>query len=110
MTTINRQITLAARPVGFPKESDFKLEKPEMGPRLLWKLIEKRAKVEGFLIFDYAPRYREGLQQMTEWLRASKLQYRESIVIGIENAPRAFIGMLHGENIGKQLVKVSEHE
>ena len=88
--------------------SQYNLEKPELGPRLFWHLIVKRAKVEGFLVSDFADRHEEGLHQMAQWLKAGKLKYRETIVEGIENAPKAFIGMLKGENIGKQLVKVSE--
>jgi NADPH-dependent curcumin reductase CurA len=86
--------------------SQYNLEKPEMGPRLLFKLIEKRARVEGFLVFDYADRYKEGLTQLAQWLRSGQIVYRESIVEGLENAPRAFLGMLQGENVGKQLVQV----
>ena len=87
--------------------SQYNLEKPEMGPRLLSTLILKQAKAEGFLVFQFADRYAEGLQQMAHWLREGRLKYREDIVEGIENAPRAFIGMLRGQNIGKQLVKVA---
>ena len=68
------------------------------------------ALVNVLLVFDYAARYKEGIGQLREWLRAGKIKYRETIVDGIENAPRAFIGMLQGQNIGKQLVKVSEPE
>lgn len=88
--------------------SQYNLEKPEMGPRMLGMLIVKRARVEGFLIFDYAARYAEGLERLSKWLREGKLKYRETVAEGIENAPKAFIGMLRGENIGKQLVKISE--
>jgi NADPH-dependent curcumin reductase CurA len=88
--------------------SQYNLERPEMGPRLLWKLIEKRAKVEGFLFFDFAPRFPEALGDLSAWLHQGKIQYRETIIEGIENAPRAFIGMLQGQNTGKQLVKVSD--
>ncbi len=88
--------------------SQYNLEKPEFGPRLLWQLIVKRARVEGFLVSEFADRYEEGLHQMAEWLKTGKVKYRETIVEGIENAPMAFIGMLKGENIGKQLVKVSD--
>lgn len=87
--------------------SQYNAERPEMAPRFLWKLIEKRAKVQGFLVFDYAARYPEAARQLAEWLLAGKLRYRETIASGLENAPRAFIGMLRGENIGKQLVQVS---
>jgi len=85
----------------------YNLERPELGPRWLPQLIVKRARVEGFLVLDYVSRFQEGLTQMTAWLREGKLKYRENVVEGIENAPKAFLGMLRGENIGKQLVKVA---
>ena len=86
----------------------YNLEKPEMGPRYLPLLIVYRAKVQGFLVLDYAPRFEEGIRQMAIWLHEGKIKLRESIVEGLENAPKAFIGMLNGENTGKQLVKVSD--
>jgi NADPH:quinone reductase len=88
--------------------SQYNLEKPEMGPRILLSLLlTKQAKAEGFLVFQFARRYAEGLQQMAEWIKEGKLQYTETIEEGIENAPRAFISMLQGKNTGKQLVKIS---
>lgn len=77
------------------------------GPRLLWHLIVKQAKAEGFLVFQYERRYAEGLARMAGWLRDGRLHYRETVSEGIESAPRAFIGMLRGENIGKQIVKLA---
>jgi hypothetical protein len=68
----------------------------------------KQARAEGFLVYQFADRFDEGLRQMAQWLQEGKLKYRESIIEGIENAPRAFLGMLRGENIGKQLVKVAD--
>ncbi len=85
----------------------YNLEKPEMGPRFLPLLIVYRAKIEGFLISDYAPRFGEGLRQLSIWFNEGKLKYEETIEEGLENAPRAFIGMLQGGNLGKQLVRVS---
>jgi NADPH-dependent curcumin reductase CurA len=64
--------------------------------------------VQGFLVFDYAKRYAEAARQLAEWLRAGRLKYRETVAEGIENAPRAFIGLFRGENVGKQLVKVAQ--
>lgn len=87
--------------------SQYNLEKPEIGPRLLWTLIVKQARVEGFLVFQFADRYVEGIMQMAQWLKEGKLKYAEDIAEGIENAPQAFIGMLKGQNTGKQLVKIS---
>ena len=89
--------------------SQYNLEKPEMGPRLiLTMLLVKQAKAEGFLVFQFIDKYPEGLKQMAEWVKQGKLKYKEDIEHGIENTPRAFIAMLKGRNVGKQLVKVSE--
>ena len=88
--------------------SQYNLEKPGLGPRWFGRLLVKRAKAQGFLVSDYAARFAEGLQGMTQWLKQGKLKYREDVAQGLENSPQAFIGMLHGRNLGKQLVQVSE--
>lgn len=89
--------------------SQYNLEKPEMGPRLiLTSLLVRQARAEGFLVFQFVDRYPQGITQMAQWLREGKLKYKEDIEEGIENTPRAFIAMLKGRNTGKQLVKVSE--
>ena len=89
--------------------SQYNLENPEVGPRFLWNLITKRARIEGFLVFEFADRHAEALVQMGEWVQQGKLKYRETIAEGgIAAAPIAFISMLKGGNIGKQLVKIAE--
>lgn len=89
--------------------SQYNLEKPEMGPRLiLTMLLVRQAKAEGFLVFQFADKYPEGLKQLAQWLKEGKLKYKEDIEHGIENTPHAFIAMLKGGNVGKQLVKVSD--
>lgn len=89
--------------------SQYNLENPETGPRFLWHLITQRARIEGFLVSDFSERHAEALVQMAEWLKQGKLKYRETIAEGgIEHAPAAFISMLKGGNIGKQLVKIAE--
>ena len=100
-------INLHARVSVCGQISLYNLEKPEPGPRLLGLLVIYRAKVEGFLVTDYAPRFGEGLRQLAAWFSEGKLKYEETVEEGLENAPRAFIGMLQGKNLGKQLVKVS---
>ncbi len=86
--------------------SQYNLEKPEMGPRLIGLLIVTRSKIQGFLVSDYWSRFDEGLREMAGWISEGKLKYQENVVEGFENMPRAFIGMLQGENTGKQLVRV----
>ena len=85
--------------------SQYNLEKPEMGPRLLSYILVKQARVEGFLVVRFQNRWAEGIVQMAQWLGEGKLKYREEIVEGFENTPRAFIDMLQGKNTGKMLVK-----
>ncbi|HXF41245.1 MAG TPA: NADP-dependent oxidoreductase, partial [Blastocatellia bacterium] len=83
--------------------SQYNLEKPEIGPRLiLTSLLVKQARAEGFLVFQFADRYPEALGQMAQWLNAGNLKYAEDIEEGIENTPRAFMAMLKGRNTGKQ--------
>ncbi|MEK6286601.1 MAG: NADP-dependent oxidoreductase [Acidobacteriota bacterium] len=89
--------------------SQYNLEKPEMGPRLiLTMLLVRQARAEGFLVFQFADKYPEGLKQLAQWLKEGKLKYKEDIEHGIENTARAFMAMLKGGNVGKQLVKVSD--
>ena len=82
-------------------------ERP-VGPRKLPGLVSTRAKVEGFLVRDFAPRYSEATKQLGQWVASGDIQYRETVTEGLENAPDAFLGLFEGENIGKQLVKVSD--
>ncbi len=78
-----------------------------MGPRLLGTFVGKRVRAQGFIVTDFAGKYEPALRQMGEWIKAGKLKYREDVVNGIDKAPRAFIGLLRGENFGKMLVKLA---
>ncbi len=86
--------------------SQYNLEKPEPGPRLLPYVLVKQLKVEGFIVTRFQSRFSEGIAQMAQWIQEGKLKYREQIVEGFENTVQAFIGMLQGENTGKMLVKI----
>jgi NADPH-dependent curcumin reductase CurA len=77
------------------------------GPRIQPQLLTHSALMKGFLVHNYAGRFEEGIQQLAGWMKEKKLEYVETIVEGLENAPKAFIGLFAGENLGKQLVKVS---
>ncbi len=86
--------------------SGYNSEEVDVGPRLIWQLIVKRARMEGFLVFDYFDRYAEGLDQLSAWIKAGELKFKEDVSDGIESVPAAFIGMLQGKNFGKQIVKL----
>ncbi len=79
---------------------------PSRGPRLLGTFVGKRVTVRGFIVWDFNASYGPALRQMGEWVRSGRIKYKEDIVEGIENAPRAFIGLLRGDNFGKLQVKL----
>ncbi|WP_456279420.1 NADP-dependent oxidoreductase [Bacillus sp. AK128] len=106
LTLINFQ----ARIVICGQISQYNLEKPEMGPRVAGQLLTKSALMKGFIVSDFAEHNREGLTELTQWVKEGKVQYRENIVVGFENTVDAFLGLFRGDNIGKQLVKVAEEE
>jgi len=61
-----------------------------------------------FLVGEWIEEYPEAIDTLAGWLKEGRLVYRETIAEGLENAPRAFIGLLRGENLGKQLVRIAE--
>lgn len=87
--------------------SMYNLETPDVGLRPQSFILVSSSLMQGFIVFDYASRYPEAMQHMAEWVQAGKIRYRENIVEGFENTPKALIGLFHGENIGKQLVRVT---
>jgi transposase len=108
MDAVSRLINVHARIAVRGQISQYNAETPEMGPRLLWMLIVKQARAEGSLVFQFAHRCQEGIQQMAQWLKEGKMKYRKNIENGIQRAaPEAFLGMLQGRNTSKQLVRVA---
>ena len=87
--------------------SQYNLPEPELTPRNMGLLIQKQARMEGFLVFNFAHKHDHARQRMAEWIRSGQLKYKEDVVEGLENAPQAFIGMMKGENFGKLLIRVS---
>jgi NADPH-dependent curcumin reductase CurA len=76
------------------------------GPRVERHLLVKRARMQGFLIFDYLHRYGEAVNQLATWLRDGRLTYREHVLDGLEAAPDAIAMLYRGENAGKLLIRV----
>jgi len=64
-------------------------------------------KLQGFICSDSMELWPEALKQLADLVENGTLKYRETIVEGIENAPKAFIGLFKGENFGKQIVKLA---
>ena len=78
------------------------------GPRGMIGMIGKRLTIQGFLVGDHPKACKEYVGKATQWIAQGKLNYRETVVRGIENAPTAFIDLLKGDKVGKQVVQVGE--
>jgi NADPH-dependent curcumin reductase CurA len=80
---------------------------PNRLPQLLHDILIKRLTFRGFIVSDFAEQIPPFLHDMTRWLTEGKVQYKEDITDGLENAPRELIGLLRGENFGKKIIRVS---
>jgi NADPH-dependent curcumin reductase CurA len=78
----------------------------ERGVRGLSAVLTKRIAMTGFIIYDHVHKLAGYQQRVAPWLRSGELYFHEDIVHGLENGPRALIGMMRGEAIGKRLVQV----
>lgn len=73
------------------------------------RVLRKRITVQGFIIFeDFGHRYPDFAAQMGDWVNSGRIKYREEMIDGLENAPKALIGLLRGENLGKRVIRVAQ--
>ena len=78
------------------------------GPRNYMNLLVKRARMEGFVVFDYLSRTAEALAELTPMIEDGRLRHREDVREGLEQAPTALMDLYSGDNTGKLLVKIAE--
>jgi NADPH-dependent curcumin reductase CurA len=102
-----KQLRVSARVVICGTASIASWEPIPRGPRVERHLLVKRARMQGFLILDYAPRYSEALQALSQWVRAGLMRYREDILEDIEQVPGSIAGLYRGENLGKRLIRIA---
>ncbi len=88
--------------------SQYNAVKPVPGPYNFANVLVQRARIEGFIVFDYRSRYPEAMKALSQWLAEDKIHFRVDIVDGLENAPRALNKLFDGTNKGKLLVKVTD--
>jgi len=87
--------------------SDYNNESPK-GLSSYMNLISQRAKIQGFIVFDYASRFPEAREALAGWLTSGKLKRRFHIVDGLEVAPKALTMLYNGDNIGKLVIRISD--
>src|SRR3546814_13687898 len=78
------------------------------GPRVERHLLVKRARMQGFVIFDHMDRYEDSVALLADWVRSGQLVYEEDALEGIDACPDALAGLYRGENRGKRIIRMEE--
>jgi hypothetical protein len=87
--------------------SRYNAEGPLEGPKNYFSLIFRRARMEGFIVLDYIPRFPEAIAEMRQWLAQGKLKQRVTVIDGFRELPSALVRLFQGYNIGKMMVKTT---
>ncbi len=82
---------------------------PDRMNYLMGQILRKRMTVRGFIVFDdFGHFYPEFTKQMGDWIAQGRIKYTEEIIVGLERAPEAFVGLLRGEAFGKRVIKLTD--
>ncbi|MCS7269016.1 MAG: NADP-dependent oxidoreductase [Geminicoccaceae bacterium] len=84
-----------------------RLGRPDIGPRFFREILVARARIEGFLVLDFEKRWPEAWARLADLLRSGRIRTRYDVLDGLERMPEAFLRVLRGENLGKQLVRLA---
>ena len=108
LDTVLTRINLKARIVICGAISQYNTTTPVKGPANYLSLLVNRARMEGIVVFDYAPRYAEGVAALAAWIRDGSFKSREDVVDGFEHFPDALLMLFEGKNFGKLVLKVAD--
>ncbi|MBV9445283.1 MAG: NADP-dependent oxidoreductase [Streptosporangiaceae bacterium] len=86
--------------------ASYNATEPPPGPRNMGFVVTKRLTLRGFIVSDHNDRYPDMIADVTRWLRGGTLNYAETVIDGLENAPGAFLDLLRGGNTGKMIVRL----
>ncbi|XP_046982371.1 prostaglandin reductase 1-like [Schistocerca americana] len=86
--------------------SSYNESKVPLAPVIQRYMVGKELKMEGFFVGRWLDNWDQAFNEMAQWIKEGKLKYKETVTEGFQNTPKAFIGMLRGENLGKAVVKV----
>ncbi|MEO0469719.1 MAG: NADP-dependent oxidoreductase [Bacteroidota bacterium] len=108
LDTVLTRINLNARVVLCGAISQYNSTVMPKGPANYLSLLINRARMEGFIVFDYQDRYMEGVMAMAQWMQQGKLKSRETIEEGLDNFPEVFLKLFSGEKKGKLILKIAD--
>ncbi len=101
------RIAMHARVVICGGISRYNATGPIPGPKNYFNLVFRRARMEGFIVLDYAPRFPEATARLRQWIAEGRLKQRVTVVDGFRELPRALIRLFEGYNIGKMMVRTT---
>lgn len=101
-----QHLAVGARVIICGTASIAQWEPPPQGPRCERIILTKRAKIQGFLLFDHMDTYHHYSDQLASLVRTGQLKYREDITFGLESALDAIASLYRGENAGKRLIRL----
>jgi hypothetical protein len=104
--TVFAHLRVGARVVICGTASIASWEPAPSGPRVERQLLVKRARMQGFVIFDHPSYYAQARADLARWIRRKELVYLEDVLPGIESAPDAIAGLYRGDNLGKRLIRL----
>jgi NADPH-dependent curcumin reductase CurA len=102
------RINMKARIVICGAISQYNATEPVKGPSNYLSLLVNRARMEGMVVFDYAPCYLEAVNEMAKWIQDGSLKSHEYVVDGFEQFPQALLMLFEGRNLGKLVLKVAD--
>ncbi|MDP2368574.1 NADP-dependent oxidoreductase [Rhodoferax sp.] len=103
LTRINRR----ARIIICGAISQYNNTTPVQGPKNYLSLLVNRARMEGIVVFDYAPRYPQAIAEMAAYLKDGRMKSKEDVVLGLDAFPDALVRLFSGENFGKLVLQVA---
>jgi len=100
------RIALGARVVICGSISGYNAENPPPGPRNYYNIVQKRARMQGFVVLDYLPRAAEAVARLAPWVTDGSIAWKSDVQHGFENAPKTLLRLYSGANFGKQLLEI----
>lgn len=86
--------------------SGYNAEERQAGPANYYNIVQKRARMQGFVILDYLPKAAEAVTDLVKWVGEGRISWKADIQSGFENAPKTLLRLYSGSNFGKQLLKI----
>jgi len=106
LDTVLSQINVGARIPFCGAISNYNATEPVPGPYNYASILVNRAKVQGFIVFDFVKYYGESARDMGQWVSEGKIKFKVDVVEGLEKAPSALNKLFDGSNTGKLIIKV----